>query len=399
MSPYASPDSFAGNHYLIDIEALDTEGVLSKADYDKLMDKQPDRYREHKDRALVKIYQSWIASQDNQAALLRFMEQNAWWLDNHLAYHAEKAKEAVQSRSFDGRYRAFLQYIFARQYKKIKEYANSHGIVIFGDLPFYVSADSADVLANRNYFLLDKKDQPLYQSAVPPDAFQENGQLWGTPVYDWDALEKDNFSYWLKKIERQAEFFDYLRIDHFRGLQAYYRVPADASDARDGEWINVPGDALLGVITKVKGITLIAENLGHITDEVDYLLEKHQIPGMKIMQFAKNDLYAYKDKKDTVYYSGTHDNQTLSGWITHQFEVGKRVEKEVCWDLLKKLYASRANWVIVPLQDALCLDEQARMNTPGTTEHNWVWTFDGDWSELETAGKKLGSLALSYQRD
>jgi 4-alpha-glucanotransferase len=284
------------------------------------------------------------------------------------------------------------------QYIPLKKYANDKGIILFGDLPFYVNYNSRDVFVQSKNFDLDKKGCPRFQAAVPPDNFQEKGQLWGTPVYNWGKIEEDKFSYWVKKLSRLEDFYDYLRIDHFRGLESFYQVPWNAEDGTKGEWIKAPGEKLLQTLKRTSKIKLIAENLGYITPEVEYLLEKFNIPGMKILQFSLEDLYLMSEKSDTVYYTGTHDNQTLLSWIREKYSPEEELEKDLIWDFIKKVYYSKASWAIIPFQDLLELDDSARMNTPGTTEGNWIWTWDGELPELVKLEEKLKKLTITADR-
>lgn len=392
LSPYSSPDSFAGNWYLIDLESLDEEKILSEKDWASIQKKEAGLYRKNKEILLRKIFTHWFQKNENHKILKSFYDEEAWWMADHLRYFNSREEKLENS------FIIFLQYIFSRQYQRMRKYANESGISIFGDLPFYVNFDSRDVWANGKYFLLNKNNKPIFQSAVPPDIFQKKGQLWGTPVYDWDALKEDNFDYWYKKVKRLSMLYDYLRIDHFRGLEAYYRILFNSKDATMGEWIKVPGDELLKRIKEVDGINLIAENLGFLTPEVDYLLEKHQLPGMKIMQFSLHDIYSKGSKRDTVYYTGTHDNQPLLSWVRETFKPEKTTEKEIVWDFIVKLYSSEANWVIVPLQDLLCLGEEARMNTPGTIKNNWLWTYEESIESLEGLQEKLKTLTKKTNR-
>lgn len=345
---------------LIDLKKLDRESILSTDEWESIKNKDKDEFIKNKEKLLFKIYES-----------------------------QEKKQESFSD---------FLQRIFLDQYLELKKYANEKGIKIFGDLPFYVNLNSRDLIENKKYFLLNSDGEPTYQAAVPPDAFQKKGQLWGTPVYNWETLEKDGFSYWVEKIKSLSLLYDYLRIDHFRGLESYYRVKWKAKDATDGEWVKAPGDKLLNLLTQISGVKIIAENLGYITPEVDYLMEKYSIPGMKVLQFIDEDLYLKNEKSDTVYYTGTHDNQMLLSWIREKFNPEEELEKDLLWDFIKKVYCSKAAWAIIPFQDLLELDNSARMNTPGTVNGNWTWTWNGNFEELSELENKLNKLTKISDR-
>ena len=392
LSPYSSPDSFAANHLLIDLKILDENLFLSESDWKSVNVKDVKIYRESKERLLRKLFNSWYSIEKNKKELEKYYEEQEWWIKDHVKYYLHLNKDE------DRNYLVFLQKIFMDQYIPLKKYANDKGIVLFGDLPFYVNYNSRDVFVQGNNFDLDKKGSPRFQAAVPPDDFQEKGQLWGTPVYDWKKLEEDRFSYWVKKIRRQEDFYDYLRIDHFRGLESFYQVPWNAEDGTKGEWIKAPGEKLLQTLKRKSKIKLIAENLGYITPEVEYLLEKFNIPGMKILQFSLEDLYLKSEKSDTVYYTGTHDNQTLLSWIREKYSPEEELEKDLIWDFIKKVYYSKAAWGIIPFQDLLELDNSARMNTPGTTEGNWTWTWNGEISDLVKLEEKLKKLTVTADR-
>lgn len=393
LSPYSSPDSFAGNHFLIDLKTLDADEVLDERDWKIIKNKDIKDYIKNKEELLLKIFYSWIKKEKNKEKLERFYQEEKWWLEDHLKYYSHIHKEA------DPNYPAFLQMMFMEQYLALKKYVNDKGIIIFGDLPFYVNLESRDVFSDSKYFYLSKEGAPLYQSGVPSDSFQEKGQLWGTPVYNWDKLEEDGFIYWVKKIKRLSYLYDYLRIDHFRGLESYFRVDWEAKDALDGKWVKAPGDKVLEVLLKSTDLKIVAENLGYITPEVDYLLEKYNIPGMKVLQFLDEDPYLKKEKTDTVYYTGTHDNPTLLSWIRDKYEPEEILEEDILWDFIKKVYYSKVAWSIVPLQDLLLLDDSARMNTPGTVKDNWVWTWDMDLLKLDEMEDKLIKLTEISERD
>lgn len=287
----------------------------------------------------------------------------------------------------------FLQYIFQKQWQAVKAYANKKGVSIIGDAPIFVAYDSADVWANQKLFRLDPKGFPTCVAGVPPDYFSETGQLWGNPLYDWKQHEKTDFAWWTARIRKTLADVDILRIDHFRGFETYWEVPFGAEDARGGKWVKAPGLKFFRSLEEKLGkLPLIAEDLGSITEEVLALRNATGFPGMRILQFAfgqdKNNAYLpHCYDKNTVVYTGTHDNDTCRGW----YETAAEAEKDhlrrymnadgqnVAWDLIRLAFASPADTAIVPLQDVLNLGTEHRMNIPGTSAGNWGFTFSFDW--------------------
>ncbi len=287
----------------------------------------------------------------------------------------------------------FLQYVFHKQWQSVKTYANERGISIIGDAPIFVAFDSADVWANQKLFRLDSKGFPTCVTGVPPDYFSETGQLWGNPHYDWKQHEKTDFAWWTARIGKALSNVDILRIDHFRGFEACWEVEFGAEDARGGKWVKAPGMKFFNILEEKLGkLPLIAEDLGIITEEVAALREEAGFPGMRILQFAfgqdKNHSYLpHAYDKNTVAYTGTHDNDTSRGW----YEAAPEKEKDhlrrymnvsgqdAAWDLIRLAFASPANTVIVPLQDVMNLDSSYRMNIPGTATGNWGFSFQFDW--------------------
>lgn len=288
----------------------------------------------------------------------------------------------------------FLQYIFQKQWQAVKKYANEKGISIIGDAPIFVAYDSADVWANQKLFRLDSKGFPTCVTGVPPDYFSETGQLWGNPHYDWKQHEKTGFAWWLNRIQKTLTDVDILRIDHFRGFEACWEVAFGAEDARGGKWVKAPGEKFFTLLKETLGenLPLIAEDLGIITEEVAALREFAGLPGMRILQFAfgndKNNAYLpHSYDRNTVVYTGTHDNDTTRGW----YETATEAEKDhyrrylnvdgsnVAWDFIRLALSSSADLAIIPLQDVLALGTEHRMNIPGTTVGNWGFTFSFDW--------------------
>ena len=409
-----------------------------------------------------KAYQNFEASEKNED-YAAFCEKNAFWLDDYVLYIAlkdhfrrERAEE-VSTENFDifvsecegveltekqlqdhymgahwvsfpktirkrnpmvlKKWRKtltdaiekeiFLQYIFAKQWQAVKKYANEKGISIIGDAPIFVAYDSADVWANQKLFRLDSKGFPTCVTGVPPDYFSKTGQLWGNPHYDWKQHEKTDFAWWTSRILKTLEDVDILRIDHFRGFEACWEVAFGAEDAIGGKWVKAPGEKFFTLLKEKLGddLPLIAEDLGIITEEVAALREFAGLPGMRILQFAfgqdKNNAYLpHSYDRNTVVYTGTHDNDTTRGW----YDAAPEVEKDhyrrylnvdgsnVAWDLIRLAMASSANTAIIPLQDVLALGTEHRMNIPGTTEGNWGFSFRFDqWWDGFTDGLRYTS--------
>lgn len=293
----------------------------------------------------------------------------------------------------------FTQYVFFQQWRQLKMYANQRGIQLFGDIPIFVAYDSADVWAHPHLFKLDTDLSMTVVAGVPPDYFSETGQRWGNPHYDWQAMQADGFSWWLGRIETQSQLFDVLRIDHFRGLQAAWEIPVNEPTAINGAWQEAPGHALLQAISETfPQLSLVAEDLGIITEDVDALRHAFDLPGMKILQFAfgggeDNPYLPENIEENSVAYTGTHDNDTTLGWyqaapehVRHHLQHYLNQENpEMPTVLIQLTLKSAACLAIVPIQDILGLDTHARMNTPGTIEGNWRWRME--WSQLSDEKK------------
>jgi len=292
----------------------------------------------------------------------------------------------------------FTQYVFFQQWAQLKTYANQRGIKLFGDIPIFVAYDSVDVWAHPEWFKLDAELNMTVVAGVPPDYFSETGQRWGNPHYDWQVMQEDGFAWWLGRIDTQAQLFDVLRIDHFRGLQAAWEIPALEPTAINGTWQEAPGHALLQAITETfPHLSLVAEDLGIITDKVDALRHAFDLPGMKILQFAfgggeDNPYLPENIEENSVAYTGTHDNDTTLGWyqsapehvrnhVQHYLnQHSDHASAEMPMALMQLTFHSVASLAIVPMQDILALDSQSRMNTPGTIEGNWAWRMQ--WAQL-----------------
>jgi 4-alpha-glucanotransferase/glycosidase len=342
-----------------------------------------------------------------------FLAENALWLDNYALYAALKDHfggrpwtewEEGAAERWRGRLAEEIerhrrqQYTFFAQWRALKDYANSKGIKIIGDLPIFVAADSADVWANPHLFRLDETGRPLAVAGVPPDYFSATGQLWGNPLYDWDAMAADDYRWWRERLSHALRYADAVRIDHFRGFEAFWAVPAGEETAERGEWVAGPGAAFFAAVEKHLGrLPVIAEDLGVITPAVESLRDKFALPGMKILQFALEGGEWPDGEDNAVVYTGTHDNDTALGW--HRARSGDgEAGGEAGWRLIESAYAAPACLAIIPLQDILGLGGEARMNTPGTVGGgNWSWRYDEGDITTENA-HKLAALAAKYGR-
>jgi 4-alpha-glucanotransferase len=289
----------------------------------------------------------------------------------------------------------FEQYLFALQWSALKRYANARGVMLFGDLPFYVDRNSVEAWWDRRLFCYDADAEPRAVAGVPPDYFNADGQLWGNPLYDWQAMQRSGFRWWRARLRAQLTRFDLVRIDHFRALESYWEIPAGAPTARTGRWRHAPGDALLETLrSELPGMPLVAEDLGLITDDVRALRDRFSLPGMVVLQFAFDGLpdnphLPQHHRVNSVVYTGTHDNDTTVGWhaslglqareVVHRM-LGLGPAPPVPDFLIEAAYASRAALAVVPMQDLLSRDSGARMNTPGTVVGNWRWRFD--WADV-----------------
>ena len=412
-SPYQSYSSYAGNPYFIDLDLLCDWGLLEKSDYCELdwgCDSEradygllsENRYKVLR-KACTRLFYSCPADYDD------FCSSSAFWLDDYALFMALKEshggaswtqweaplrfredaalKEAKQKHESEIDFHKAVQYLFFRQWELIKSYAHKKGVSIIGDLPIYAAPDSADVWARPDLFMLDSELMPVEVAGCTPDGFTAFGQLWGNPLYNWDEHRKDGFSWWISRIKRQFELFDVLRIDHFRGFDAYYAIPFGAKDAKNGVWHEGPGMELFDEISRALGEKqIIAEDLGFLSTSVRELLRKSGFPGMKVLHFAfegeDSDYLPHNYTRNCVAYTGTHDNNTTVGWFetAADAEVRKardylriREGESVSRAMISALWGSVAELVIVPMQDILGLDGSARMNTPSTLGGNWKW--------------------------
>ena len=403
-SPYQSFSTFAGNPYYIDLDMLQTDGLLTseevqahswgddpeRVDYGAiyraryaLLERAFDRGWSRERQAVEEFVrrQPWLDGYARFMALKRRYDMKPWtqWPAGEVP--AEELERDVQ-------FFTYLQFLFDRQWTALKQYANEKGISIIGDLPIYVAMDSADVWTNPERFLLDRDNVPVDVSGVPPDGFTDAGQLWGNPLYRWDAMKRDGYAWWESRLRGALERFDGIRLDHFRGLESYWAVPYGDETAAGGRWEPGPGEDFIKMVhEKFPGALIIAEDLGYVTKEVKELLECSGYPGMKVLEFAfdsreAGDYLPHCYPENSVCYTGTHDNTTVLGWLEEagpeDMEMARRYlglnrEEGYNWGFLRGGMGSKARLFVAQMQDYLDLGGAARMNTPGTLGGNWQW--------------------------
>ena len=338
----------------------------------------------------------------------------AHWLEWEKKYRKPtKSQKAVIEREFEDEilYEKFLQWTFCRQWSQLKAYANERDILLIGDIPIFVSGDSADVWAEPRLFQVDSDGFPTVVAGVPPDYFSATGQLWGNPLYDWKYHKKTNYEWWMERFKTQFLLSDIVRIDHFRGLESYWEIPADSETALNGKWVDGPKDEFFEVLIKTFGEEppIIAEDLGIITDDVRALRDKFGLPGMKILQFAFEDedsnYLPYNQPYNCVCYTGTHDNDTTTGWYATASEKARdKVRRymntdasQVSWDFIRTCFGSPARFAIIPVQDLFCQGSDCRMNTPGKADGNWAYRMKKELLTSDVA-KRLYDVTKLYGR-
>ena len=436
-SPYQSYSAFAGNPLLIDLEELISDGLIAEDDKDLiLLDKRDfSSYEELMSFKTVVLNKAFLKYTDgNTDDFDSFCAENSFWLEDYALYMSLKSLnkqngwlgwdnsirrrdpetmayyKRLLSQQMD--FQKFMQFVFFRQWDKLHKYANKKGVKLFGDMAIYVSMDSSDIWAEPSLFMLDEDLRPTDVAGCPPDDFSATGQLWGNPLYNWDAMEKDGYKWWIKRIGYSAKLFDILRIDHFRGFESFYAIPAGSVTAEKGEWLKGPGMKLFNAVKKELGeIDLVAENLGFLTDEVHEMLADSGYPGMNVLEFAfwKKNESGYMPHNyiaNSVSYIGTHDNDTALGWFE---SLDKKTKKFVCRyldiregdspvrSMIRALYASVSDLVIIQMQDLLELGSEARMNTPSTIGNNWHWRMS-EHDINKALAKKVRYLAKTYFR-
>ncbi|MGM0396615.1 MAG: 4-alpha-glucanotransferase [Bacillota bacterium] len=439
-SPYQCISSFAGNPYFIDLDELIDKGYITREEvlaenlggnpervqYGKLyhgkysiLRKAYNRSKEELWPELKSFYDAnrfWLREFSLFMTIKALQGNKAWqlWEKELKDYNSSKVNNLEVKEEERLFFWVFTQYLFMKQWKKLKEYANKRGIRIIGDLPIYVSGDSSDIWANPYLFKLDKDFEPITLAGVPPDYFTSTGQLWGNPVYDWDAVEKNGYNFWIKRIQHSFKLYDTLRIDHFRGFESFWEVPAGSIDAVKGKWVKGPGMKLFDKIRDELGeLDIIAEDLGFQTDKVVQLIKDTGFPGMKILQFAfdpeeDSDYLPHNHERNSIIYTGTHDNKTVRDWIGTAPLKEKRYAIQYLkldddvegynWGLIRGAWCTGAYLAIAQMQDFLDLGEESRMNTPATLGDNWTWRVRK--SDLNKGlAERIALLTRIYRRD
>ena len=442
-SPYQSFSTFAGNPYFISLEALIEEGVLTEeecsavdfgnredsVDYEKMYLGRYPLLRKAYERSNIS------QNQDYQS----FVEENAWWLADYALFMAVKERfggipwtewaEDIRLRwnnamdyyrrelYFDIEFQQYLQFKFYEQWMQLKQYANSQGIQLIGDIPIYVAMDSADTWAHPELFQLDENNLPIAVAGCPPDGFSADGQLWGNPLYRWDYHRNTGYQWWITRLGYCFHLYDVVRIDHFRGFDEYYSIPFGEESAVNGHWEKGPGIGLFEAVKQALGEKqVIAEDLGYVTDSVRRLVQESGFPGMKVLEFAfdsrdsgcANDYLPHNYTENSVAYTGTHDNETLAGWWKNITSEEQRLARDYLCDyatpgkrlprsFISLIMRSRAQLCMVPMQDYMGLDNRYRMNQPSTVGINWKWRLrDGDLTE--ELQKDIYAVTLRYGR-
>jgi 4-alpha-glucanotransferase len=451
-SPYSAFSAFAGNTNLVSPERLVETGLLAHADLSDAPEFPSARVDygkviEHKRPLLEKAFENFKggAGRGLRGDYEGFLQYAASWLEDWALFAALKDKHAgepwhtwdagLAGRDAGALARAreelkeeverqrFYQYVFFEQWIRLKRYANERGVRVVGDMPIFVAHNSADVWARPGLFKLKQGGEPAAVAGVPPDAFSETGQLWGNPVYDWEAMRADDFGWWVERVRETLKAVDVVRLDHFRGFAAYWEVPAGHETAEHGRWVNAPGRELFQALRRAHGgeLPIIAEDLGTITPDVNALRDEFKFPGMRVLQFAfggdPHDTHLpHNYTRNSVVYTGTHDNDTTVGWFqshdvedSHEDAERLRREREYClkylksdgteihWDFIRAALASVATLSIIPLQDMLGLGSDARMNTPASTDGNWAWRFDAS-ALTDELSARLRELTELYAR-
>lgn len=441
-SPYASYSAMAGNPMLISPDKLREDGLLSEEDFANLPEFPHEtvdfgQVVQIKIPLLKQAFENFKtkASPVQHQEFAGFCETKAYWLDDYALYMALKdahegaswhtwkpeiarrQPEALeQSRAQHSKeisYYKYIQFEFFRQWSQLKSYANMRGIQIIGDIPIYVAHDSADVWSHPEIFCLDEETgEAALMAGVPPDYFSATGQLWGNPIYNWEELQKQDFKWWVQRFEAMLDYVDVIRIDHFRGFQAYWVVKQGETTALNGSWVEAPGEALFQVVGQKLGkLPVLAEDLGVITPEVEALRDQFEFPGMKILQFAfgsdpGNPYLPFNYSRNCVVYTGTHDNDTTVGWFNQASDYEKQKlwlylgcmsNDGIHWDMIRLALSTVANQAILPLQDVLGLGTQSRMNVPSKAEGNWGWRYQPD-ALTEELGDRLKTLTETFGR-
>lgn len=437
-SPYQCFSAFAGNPYFIDIEAFIDKGYISERDCENLISSGRQSlidYGQLYSSKISLLKKAFLAAYFTELDVLeKFYEMHYGWLRDFALFMSIKDHQGGRSwQEWDEIYKnynspfvknfenenkneiyfwVFIQYHFSNQWDNLKNYANSKGIQIIGDIPIYVALDSADVWANTNLFNLDDRLCPITVAGCPPDFFSPTGQLWGNPIYRWDKMKENRYKWWISRIKHSFEVFDLVRIDHFRGFEAYWEIPFESENAINGKWVKGPGMELFIEINNSLGkLNIIAEDLGYLTDDVRKLIKDSGFPGMRVLQFAfdsgeDNEYLPHNYISNCIAYTGTHDNETSTGWFYNAKDkerefAGKYLNlsysEGISFGMIRSIWASCADMAIAPLQDFLAVDNTGRINTPSTASGNWVWRYD-EKMLTEDVAKKISDLTKLYFR-
>ncbi|MBS7298848.1 MAG: 4-alpha-glucanotransferase [Eubacteriales bacterium] len=435
-SPYQSNSAFAGNPYFIDLDMLCEDGLLEKneienyffgdnpvsVDYKRLFD---NRYP-----VLRKAFSRFEKTEE----YYRFLDENSFWIEDYALFMTVKEHHhfrcwlywdediRICTHEAEAYYREkyarniefykFIQYMFYKQWGMLKKYANENGIKIIGDMPIYVALDSAEVWRTPELFELDENRLPTRVAGCPPDAFSDKGQLWGNPLYNWERIEEQGFDWWIKRIRSSFNLYDRVRIDHFRGFEAYYAIPYGREEATIGEWVKGPGMKLFNAVKSALGeVDIIAEDLGFLTEDVHRLLRESGYPGMRVLQFAFNpyedNLYLpHNYSRNAVAYTGTHDNDTFIGWYSsvkgaeREFAgeyLNVKRKQDAAYAAIRSVMASSADTVVIPIQDYLNKGSEARMNTPSTLGGNWMYRIEGNDID-ENLAERIRKITHAFRR-
>lgn len=447
-SPYGCFSAFAGNVHLISPELLRDDGFLVDGNIADVPEFPPDKVDfggaiGFKKILLTKAFERFRSTDDENVAaeFHAFCDANNWWLEDYAFFQAYreandfknwqewdapiKDREAVAMADAKANLddaifaQKFYQFVFFRQWEKLRRFATEKGIAVIGDIPIYVAFDSADVWCNRDLFKLESDGRPKFVAGVPPDYFSKTGQLWGNPTYDWERMRADGFHWWTERIRFNLSLFDIARIDHFIGFGRAWEVPGNEETAVNGEWVEIPGHELFMTLRRSLGdIALIAEDLGEMTPEIERLRDEFGIPGMRVLQFAfggdaGNIHLPHNYRRELVVYTGTHDNDTTAGWaknikkkkrggppdpaFAHAMEYLRSDGRNLTWDMIRAAFASVANIAIIPTQDILGLDNRSRMNLPASSGDNWSWRMKPD-ALNEKIVSKLREASEFYNR-
>ena len=444
-SPYQSFSAFAGNPYFIDLEEIIGRNGLEKKDLENADLEDHKEYIDYEKIYTNKLALLKLAFKNEgykfKDEINKFKEKHIFWIEDYALFMAMKDKNSGTSwmewkkeekfahiktlrknrdeltEEID--YYIYMQYVFYTQWNRLKSYANTNDVKIVGDLPIFISSDSVEAWLQTDLFLFDEKKNMKVVSGCPPDDFSADGQFWGNPLYNWKVNRRKKYSWWIERMRAAFEIYDIVRIDHFRGFESYWEIPADAKNARPGKWVKGPGISLFKAIKEELGdLPIIAEDLGFMTKGVEKLLKDSEYPGMKILEFGfgGGDESEYLPKnypENTVAYTGTHDNETVVGWyenimqherdyVNHYLNEylgwGEVTTNNIHMAMIEGIWKSNANIAIAPMQDFLALDNRARINTPSTLGNNWKWRLKGDELKDELSNY-IRDITIKYSRD